>query len=339
MIGHYIHHVGRGHLRNAFCIATALDGEVTGLSSLPRPDRWPGKWIELERDDRNAPVRDPSAHGQLHWAPVHDRGLAARMARIASWIDGARPAALVVDVSVEVAVFARLMGIPTVVLALPGNRSDRAHRLGYAQAYAVLAAWPAGLGDMDRDLRPFANHTHHIGGLSRFAGRTPAAPSRRGRRRVLVLQGNGGTSIGPAQIAAAAAATPGWEWQRLGPGNWSEDPWPALCSADVVVTHAGLGALADVAAAACPAIVIPQDRPHDEQRATARALADAGLAVTGPAWPDDRQWPELLARAGEVGGSGWCRWRTDGAAQRAARIIEAAGAAQHTRLGPSCTSP
>jgi hypothetical protein len=153
---------------------------------------------------------------------------------------------------------------------------------------------------------------------------------------VLVLQGNGGTSVGPADVAAAAAATPDWEWARSGPGAWSEDPWPALCSADVVVTHAGLGALADVAAAARPAIVIPEDRPHDEQHATARALAEAGLALTASRWPEEDRWPGLLTSALEVGGSGWHRWRTAGAAQRAARIVEVVAGDEHTTRGPSC---
>jgi hypothetical protein len=323
VIGYYVHHVGRGHLRNATCIAAALDREVTGLSSLPRPDGWRGPWIELERDDDGAPVRDPSAHGRLHWAPRHDAGLAARMGRIAEWISAAHPAALVVDVSVEVAVFGRLMGVPIVVMALPGNRADPAHRLGYSLADAILAPWPPGLSTVDRHLHRWAELAHHVGGLSRFAGRAAATPTHGRRRRVLVLQGRGGTSIDDADVAAAAAATSGWDWQRLGPGAWSEDPWPQLCAADVVVTHAGLGALADVAAAGRPAVVIPEDRPHDEQRATARALADAGLAVTSEHWPDRHQWPDLLAGALAVGGSGWQRWRTDTAAERAARVIEA----------------
>jgi UDP-N-acetylglucosamine--N-acetylmuramyl-(pentapeptide) pyrophosphoryl-undecaprenol N-acetylglucosamine transferase len=330
VIGYYVHHVGRGHLRNATCIAAALDRDVTGLSSLPRPAGWSGPWIELERDDSGHPVRDPSAHGRLHWAPKHDAGLAARMARIAEWISAARPEVLVVDVSVEVAVFGRLMGIPVVVRALPGDRSDPAHQLGYSFADAILANWPA-LGDMARDLHRWADRTHHVGGLSRFAGRPATAPPH-ARPRVLVLQGSGGTSVGPADVAAAAAATPDWDWHRLGPGAWSEDPWPELCAADVVVTHAGLGSLADVAAAGRPAVVVPEDRPHDEQRATARALAETGVAVTSEYWPEDHEWPDLLARALAVGGSGWQLWRTDGAAERAARVIAAvAGEPRRTR--------
>jgi hypothetical protein len=337
VIGYYVHHVGRGHVRNAFCIASALCHEVTALSSLPRPEGWPGGWIELARDDLGVQSRDPTAHGRLHWAPVRDTGLSARMARIAAWLDEARPAALVVDCSVEVAVFGRLMGIPTVVAALPGDRSDPAHQLGYSLADAVLAAWPDGLGHMDRDLHPWTDRTHHVGGLSMFAGRIPPTPPCRRRRRVLVLQGSGGTSVGEADLAAAATSTPRWEWDRLGPGAWSEDPWPRLCSADVVVTHAGLGALADVAAAGRPAVVIPEERPHDEQRVTARALADAGMAVTATRWPEGRQWPGLLERALVAGGSGWRRWHTDGAARRAARVVEAV-ANPRARTSASCAS-
>ena len=333
MIGYYVHHVGRGHLRNAACIASALDSEVTGLSSLPRPAEWSGPWIELERDDTGHPL-DPGAHGLLHWAPLHDAGLTARMGRIAAWIAAARPAALVVDVSVEVAAYARLMGVPVVVMALPGDRTDPAHRLGYSLADAIIAPWPAGLAAMDRDLRHWADRVHHVGGLSRFAGHR-TAPAPWPRRRVVVLQGSGGTSIRPADVAAAAAATPDWDWRRLGPGAWSEDPWPELCAADVVVTHAGLGALADVAAAGRPAVVVPEDRPHDEQRVTACVLAGAGLAVTAGTWPDAHEWPDLLARAVDVGSS-WMRWETDGAAERAARVIEAVAADQTDRRVEPC---
>ncbi|HEV7211475.1 MAG TPA: glycosyltransferase [Blastococcus sp.] len=336
MIGYYVHHVGRGHLRNALCIAAALDHEVTGLSSLPRPAAWRGGWIVLDRDDVGVPVRDPDVHGCLHWAPLHDDGLAARMARIARWIDHARPAALVVDVSVEVAAFARLMGVPVVLVALPGDRADAGHRLGHSLADALLAPWPAGLPGMDRDLQPWADRIHHVGGLSLFADRPRPARPRDGGRRVVVLQGRGGTSVRETDVAAAAAATPSWQWRRLGPGAWSDDPWGALCAADVVVTHAGLGALADVAAAGRPAVVVPEDRPHDEQRATAGALDRAGLAVTLEHWPDAPRWPRLLDQALAVGGSGWRRWCTRDAALRAARVVDAAATLRQPARPASC---
>ena len=99
----------------------------------------------------------------------------------------------------------------------------------------------------------------------------PAAAS----ASVLVLHGSGGSEITARHVREAAAATPGWAWSVLGgaAGQWVDDPWPALCRADVVVTHGGMNAIADVAAARKPAVVVPQARPHGEQLATARALA------------------------------------------------------------------
>ena len=98
---------------------------------------------------------------------------------------------------------------------------------------------------------------------------------------MVVLSGGGGSGVTGRHLRRAAAATPGWAWTILGgtAGQWAEDPWPALCRADVVITHGGLNAVAEVAAARKPAVVVPQDRPHGEQRATARALARASLAV------------------------------------------------------------
>src|SRR5690606_24283738 len=85
MIGYYVHHQGRGHVNRALRLARHIDGEVTGLSSLERPAGWQGPWIQLARDDQSDPPLDPTARGQLHWAPLGDRGLSSRMARIAEW--------------------------------------------------------------------------------------------------------------------------------------------------------------------------------------------------------------------------------------------------------------
>ena len=101
---------------------------------------------------------------------------------------------------------------------------------------------------------------------------------------MLVLSGRGGTELTLDELAAAQAETPGWTWTVLGPPGrrWVADPWPLLCAADVVVTHAGQNAIADVAAARRPAVIVPQPRPFDEQATTARALDAAGLAVVCP---------------------------------------------------------
>jgi hypothetical protein len=109
-----------------------------------------------------------------------------------------------------------------------------------------------------------------------------------------------------------------------GPGGsgWTDDPWEALLGAQIVVAWAGQNSIADLAAANVRAVVIPQARPFDEQVQTAEALAGSGLAIVEPSWPDAEDWPGVLARAGSLH-PGWWKWRSVGAAQRAAAEIDA----------------
>ena len=328
MIGYYAHHLGEGHVASATAIAPHLRSPLTVLSSRPRPADWDGEWIELACDDADGPAEDPTAGGAVHWAPLHHPGLRSRMAAIAEWMDDARPRLMVVDVSVEVALLVRMMGIPVVYMAVAGDRSDAVHRLAYQAATAVLAPWP----EWARPVAGARVPLRPVGAISRYAGRS--VPARSPGRRVLVLMGQGGSSLTAEQLRTARIATPGWEWTALGPpaGDWVADPWTAITEADVVVCHAGRTVLAEVAAARAPAIVIPQDRPHDEQRAAAAVIGEAGLAVVRPEWPAADAWPALLTAATRLGGSGWVRWCDGLGPQRAAAHLDALAAAPE----PTC---
>lgn len=323
MIGYYVHHQGRGHLTRAACIAAALvdvTDEVVGLSSAPRPAAGFAGWVVLPADDDGPHPVDVTAGGALHWAPVRTAGVAARVAALTGWIATHHPRAMVVDVSVEATVAARLAGVPTVVVAMPGDRGDAAHQLAYRLADRILAFWPRELYDPDW-VRSFAGRTHFLGALSRFDDRVAVAAP--GGRRVLLLLGAGGSEVRHSELAAARAATAEWTWDVLGgpDGRWHADPWPALCAADVVVTHAGQNALAEVAAARRPAVVIAQRRPFNEQHATAEALHRAGIVHRVPAWPTATGWPGVLARAAALDPLGWARWSTGEAAKRAAHVV------------------
>lgn len=341
MIGYYVHHQGRGHLTRASSIAAQLPLPVVGLSSLPAPTDGPfADWVSLAADDEAAASDsadlDVTAGGTVHWAPRRDPGLRDRMGAVADWVRRCRPAAVVVDVSVEVAVFVRLLGVPVVVVALPGDRADEAHQLAYRLADAVLAFWPAAVYQPPW-LMPHAPRTHYVGALSRFddRGRSggPAGEAGGGpvRPTGVLLCGTGGEAVTAEQYAALPADH---DWRWLGAAGddpagvtaaataWVDDPWPVLCAADVVVSHAGQNALAEIAAAGRPAVIVPQARPHHEQVRTGAALAAAGIARVSPDWPTAERWPAELAAAAALGGDGWTRWRPGDAAARAAAVIE-----------------
>jgi UDP-N-acetylglucosamine--N-acetylmuramyl-(pentapeptide) pyrophosphoryl-undecaprenol N-acetylglucosamine transferase len=323
VIGYYVHHQGRGHLQRMLTIARHLDEPVTALSSLPAPD--PAlAWVDLPMDNEANGFVDPTANGTLHWAPRHDPGLRRRMAIIADWIDAHDPDLMVVDVSVEVAGLSRLLGVPTVVVAMRGDRFDRAHRTAYDAADALLASWPAEFAVFDWPIT-WLRKTFHAGAITRFADRVPSpADNTGGSPRVLVLWGAGGAGRPDGDIEAAAAAAPEWDWQVANARADDADAlWNQLSWADVVVTHGGQNAVAEVAAARRPAVIIAESRPHSEQAETVRALADAGLAVGLQGWPEPRRWPDLLESAQARGGARWDRWTSGDTAAGAAAFLDA----------------
>jgi UDP-N-acetylglucosamine:LPS N-acetylglucosamine transferase len=247
------------------------------------------------------------------------------MRTIVDWIATARPSAVVVDVSVEVATLIRLLGVPVIVVAMPGQRTDAPHDWVYRLADHILACWPQELYEPTW-LKPHRDKVSYVGGVSRFDGRDRSIVKDHSsnERRAVILGGAGGPQVDLASVRDCAALSPRYQWRALGvsPETWVQDPWPDLCAADVVVAHAGESSVADLAAAARPAIIVPAPRPFDEQDTTAAVLANAGLAVVHPRWPRAGDWPGLLRKAHGTDGRRWGRWQTAGAPQRAAAVIE-----------------
>lgn len=326
-LGWYVHHHGRGHLHRVLAVARELDEPVTGLSSLPRPDGWAGDWVHLAPDDPPSTVGDPTAGGRLHWVPPHHPGLSRRSHQLSAWLDAARPRAVVVDVSVEVTLLVRLHGVPVVGVVLPGRRDDAAHLLALDVSDVLVGAWPEEATAAMLPGLPTEVHerVRAVGGLSRHpvAQRSPHA------RTATFLGGAGGHDLAPEALAdllcRARASTPTWSWEVAGPGRWHDDVAGLLERSSVVVTHAGQNALAEVAAARRPAVVVPQARPHEEQLTSAAALAAGGWPVTVlPALPESG-WPDLLERTADQDGARWSSWVDGGAAGRFAALLRDVG--------------
>lgn len=332
-IGWYVHHHGRGHLTRFEAVRPHLPASVVVFSSLEAPAGLADdtQWIVLPRDDepflrggtpQDPRAADPTVGGMLHWAPRGHPGHRRRLALIAEASVAADLDAFVVDVSVEVTLWVRLLGLPTIVVAQPGDRTDEVHALAYRAADRIIAPWPDGVVPSVA-LEAARDRVTWVGGISRFAARRRAVP--RDERSVLILGQALPTDV-LSRVAVEAAAA-GWSFTVVGAdaspesaASWRADPWDALCAATVVVSAAGQNSVADLAAAGARGVVLPQARPFAEQHATADALARAGLALVEREVPRPGAFVDWVEKARALEPD-WGVWQVEGAPARAAAVI------------------
>ena len=335
-IGYYAHHHGSGHVRRAIEIARYMTQPLTIFSSAALPEHGLENvtLCVLPTDVDGETPRDYASVPSFHYAPTGLFGITERMGVLAQWFHAQWPCLLVVDVSVEVALFARLCSVPTIYLRQNGERIDLPHTLAFESAEALLAPFPETLGLRDkRD--PWAEKTAYTGFISPLSKGLFDVPSQ--RRNVVVLIGHGGSGRTAAEVSAAAAATPEWQWTVVGPLDVAADvpqaanltfegvvgePHRYLKNASVIVGSAGDSVVAEMAMLRCRYIAMPDARPFDEQVTTARALAQYGVAIACLSWPDAGDWPALLQRALALDIHRWEALMLQHGALTAARTIQ-----------------
>lgn len=332
-IGYYVHHHGLGHASRARAICAHAHGGVTVLSSLgpeafeplhgaERP-RYVG--LPLDMGDTNGLAATPP---ELHFAPLGSRGLAARMARIASWIEAASPSLLVVDVSVEVAALARLCGVSVVYVRQYGKRTDAAHELAYGWADHLLAPFEAELdpGGVSRGVR---ERTRHSGTVTRFDHLERPDPEVGRRDRRVLVMGEPLTALA-SQIALSS---PDWRvtvaagrlpadapanLERVDPGAIT---LALLGSCRVVIGAGGANLVGECAFARAGLVCIPQPRPFEEQLVRGELLERRRAAVVLDSAPPPSRWPELLERAA-MRAPELASWADGTGAERAAAFLD-----------------
>ena len=318
-VGYYVHHQGAGHWQRACLIARAMRRPCTLIGTLAEFDRGaaPGAVLDLSDDrlpeggfdGRDVAATRPEA---FHYAPLALPGLRDRMAAIAAWIAEADPVLMVVDVSVEVALFTRLMSVPVLIVRLAGTRDDRPHLEAFRSAERLIAPFPQ---DLDGTALPawVRDKTCYAGFLGANARPGPA-PEPDGP--IVVVFGRGGTGGTVAALAAAARAVPERAWHVLGPvtgaadgppsnlssnlppnlhlHGWVADIGPYLARAALVIGGGGDGVVAAVAAAGRRFVCLPEPRAFGEQTEKAAALERLGAAVVRPSWPEAAAWPAVV---------------------------------------------
>ncbi|MBC2677368.1 hypothetical protein [Pseudomonas baltica] len=333
-VGYYVHHHGSGHGMRALAIARHMDCDVTLIGSrLPDAD-YSSTIKALQLPGDTAPGMHVESFPALHYAPLAVDGLRERMGLLADWMRSAWPCLLVVDVSVEVAMLARLFGVPCVYMRQHGERTDPAHLQAYASASRLLAPYPASMECSQMPDWVLAK-TDHCGWVSRYSQQSSAhvAPE---HGAVLVITGQGGTAFTVDSLIAIARRCPEDQFRVAGPlpasdlplpGNLTllghlVDPLPELLRAEIVVGSAGDNVVAEVAHMGGRLIAIAEQRPFDEQRLQALQLERLGVALGVLGVPAADQWPALLQRARHLPGRrGWQALLNDNAAADAARIV------------------
>ena len=337
-IGYYVHHHGDGHRQRALAIAaaaprgaftligTGLAGRTGSISCLDLPDdRWPDA---VRFDGCDAAGHRPHA---LHYAPYHHDGVRQRIAMVTAWIAQVRPSLIVVDVSVEIAMLARLAATPTICVRLGGLRNDDAHLEAFRGAKVLLAPFHEDLDDRET-AKWVRARTRFCPGLT-MAGHGSSVER---RDTVLVVNGLGGAVASGDDLAAAACATPTQNWRVIGtvspPGSipdnlallgWVEDAEAEIAGAGVVIGAAGDGLVNAVIATHRPFVCLPQSRPFSEQASKAGRLAALEAAIVLDDWPAPPEWPALIASAQALKPEALRRLHDPDGARRAADFIVA----------------
>ena len=312
-VGYYVHHQGAGHLQRAIALARALAafgrpctlmGSFAGLDVSGAP----GPVLDLPDDRLDRSFDGQDGAGQrpecFHYVPLNHPGIRARMGRIAAWAAENDPALIVVDVSAEVALLARLLSVPSLVVRLSGTRTDPPHLEAFRAASRLLAPFPEALdgGDVPAWMREKTVYGGFLGGA-------PAGAVSEEDGRIVVVFGRGGEGGRLERLVQAADAVPDRAWHVLGPvtgagavpknlhlHGWVTDVRPHLAPASLVIGGAGDGLVTAVAGLGKRFLCLPEPRAYDEQEAKAAALERLGAAVVQRGWPDPAAWAFLVAR-------------------------------------------
>jgi hypothetical protein len=326
----YLHDHGAGHLARARAVVPRLRSAVVvaagpGIVSEARR-HLDVPVVELPSD---VPVVPAATTGPWHFAPCSAE-LRARGAALTTAIVEHGCTTAVVDVSMEVTVLARLLGLRVITVRQSGQRDDEPHRIGLSSADVVWVPQHPALEPIDGPVDQrwcFTGAFSRFDGVSRDGLRTQGGP-----RTAVLLVGAGGTALDAGSWRTAAAPT-GWQVVIVGAdARWCGDRvasigrvdalLPLLAQADVVVTSAGWAAVADVVAAGARLVLVPEERPFAEQRTRSRALVAAGLADAVDRWPAPDDLSAVLDAAMDRRPAAWSTYHDGHGAERAAAMID-----------------
>ena len=249
----------------------------------------------------------------LHYSPVGNSDIQQRSHKILDTIYQRRIDLMIIDVSVEVAMLCRAVSVPYLYVRLPGIRDDVPHLNAFAGALALLAPYPRTLESAmtldwlakktlyldfinteQRDAQTYQVFIKHLMQLTTDEKALSLMLNDKDKDTptiVTVIKGYGGHQAIDAKLPELRQLLPHAFIISLGPIDEDKrhyvdiavdvsDVTPFIEHSDYLLMACGLNAVAQAYDYATPLVVLPDDRPHQEQEVMAEALIIQGRALS-----------------------------------------------------------
>ena len=255
----------------------------------------------------------------LHYSPVGNSDIQQRSHKILDTIYQRRIDLMIIDVSVEVAMLCRAASVPYLYVRLPGLRDDEPHLNAFAGALALLAPYPRTLEStktpewisqktlyldfINTEQRDAQTYRDFIKDLMQLTTDKKALSLMLNDKDkdtptiVSVIKGYGGHQAIDATLPELRQLLPYAFIISLGPIDEDKrhyvdiavdvsDVTPFIEHSDYLLMACGLNAVAQAYDYATPLVVLPDDRPHQEQEVMAEALIAQGRAFSWQQFKD-----------------------------------------------------
>ena len=255
----------------------------------------------------------------LHYSPVGNSDIQQRSHKILDTIYQRRIDLMIIDVSVEVAMLCRAASVPYLYVRLPGLRDDEPHLNAFAGALALLAPYPRTLestktpewisqktlyldfiNTQQRDAQTYQDFIKHLMQLITDKKALSLMLNDKDKDTptiVSVIKGYGGHQAIDAKLPELRQLLPHAFIISLGPIDEDKrhyvdiavdvsDVTPFIEHSDYLLMACGLNAVAQAYDYATPLVVLPDDRPHQEQEVMAEALIAQGRAFSWQQFKD-----------------------------------------------------
>ncbi|WP_296194634.1 MULTISPECIES: hypothetical protein [unclassified Psychrobacter] len=249
----------------------------------------------------------------LHYSPVGNSDIQQRSHKILDTIYQRRIDLMIVDVSVEVAMLCRAASVPYLYVRLPGIRDDEPHLNAFAGALALLAPYPRTLESamtldwlakktlyldfINTEQKNAQTYQDFIKDLMQLTTDEKALSLMLNDKDkdtptiVTVIKGYGGHQAIDAKLPELRQLLPHAFIISLGPIDEDKRHYvdiaaevsnvtPFIEHSDYLLMACGLNAVAQAYDYATPLVVLPDDRPHQEQEVMAEALIAQGRALS-----------------------------------------------------------